>query len=189
MSKNAASGFEPATSMVPVRPQRRGALRGWLAKPGGGARGWIKLAVAVVLITILLSFVDWRESLLLLGDVRLLPALYASGLLVVGLTLSTLKWQVLLAAHGIFLSLLRLLKCYWIGSFFSMFLPSNVGGDVVRLALLHRHGLTIVGASIVVERLTGLFVVLCLATLGLGVLSHDFAEGKILLSTGCWSWA
>jgi uncharacterized protein (TIRG00374 family) len=121
--------------------------------------------------------------LLLLGDVRLVPALCASGLLVVGLILSTLKWQVLLVTHEIRLPFLRLLRYYWIGSFFSNFLPSNVGGDVFRLTLLYKQeSLPIIGASIVVERLTGLCVLLCLAVLGLCIVPEYFDHGQVLLA-------
>src|SRR5690606_23170748 len=161
---------------------QRWAVRAWITQRGGRILVGVKLAVAVILIGILVGLVDWRQSLQLLGQVEPLPALCAAVLLAVGVALSTLKWRVLLAAHGIVQPLMRLLRYYWIGAFFSNFLPSNVGGDVVRLSLMYKQGsLTIVGASIFVERLTGLFVLLCLAAFGLVVLSEHFAKASVLV--------
>lgn len=168
--------------MISGRVARRGVIRSWLAKPGGRVLFWMKLAVAVILIGVLLSFVDWRKSLDLLGDVKLLPTFWAAVLLAAGVLLSTLKWRVLLTAHAICLPFLRLLRYYWMGSFFSNFLPSNVGGDVVRLTLMYKEGsLAVIGASILVERLTGLFVLLCFSVFGLTFLSNHLTEASVLL--------
>ena len=182
MTRNASSAHDPAASVRSAGSVRRAAWRRWLTRPGGSVRTWIKRAVAAVLIIILLSFVDWWESLLLLADVQLLPALCACALLVAGLALSTVKWQVLLAAHDVRVSLLRLLNYYWIGYFFNNFLPSNVGGDFVRLTLMYNQGsMTIVGASIFAERLTGFFVLLCFGAVGLAALSQNIEEAGVLL--------
>lgn len=64
-------------------------------------RIWAKPAVAAAFIAVVVSFVDWRESLRLLSDLRSTPGLLAVLLLTVGLALSTLKWQVLLAVHAV----------------------------------------------------------------------------------------
>jgi len=180
--RNAAFAHEPAASMISVRPARRDAVRSWLAKPGARVLFWVKLAVAAILIGVLLSFVDWRQSLHLLGELELLLTLTAAALLAVGVALSTVKWQVLLVAHGIRVSVGRLLRYYCIGSFFSNFLPSNVGGDIVRVTLMYREGsLAIIGASILMERLTGLFVLLFLSAVGLLIRSRSLAEAGVLL--------
>ena len=49
-----------------------------------------------------------------------------------------------------------LLRAYWIGTFLSNYLPSNVGGDVARvLVLRHAAGTVPLAGSVLVERLTG----------------------------------
>jgi uncharacterized protein (TIRG00374 family) len=179
MTENASSPHEPVHT---GRSAQRAAWRRWSAKPGRRVGSWIKLAVALVLIAILVWFVDWRESLLLLRGLQLLPASCAFALLALGVILSTLKWQVLLAAHAVRLSLPRLLKYYWIGFFFSNFLPSNVGGDIARLTLMYKIAdLTVIGASILMERLIGLWVLLFIAAICLLMRSQYFSQLGILL--------
>jgi uncharacterized protein (TIRG00374 family) len=172
---------ESSSSVQAVRPARRTAFGKWLAQPGDQLRFWAKSAVAAGFIALVLSFVDWRESLLLLGNLWPAPVLFALVLVTLGLTLSTLKWQVLLAVHAVRLPFLRFLGYYWIGSFFSNLLLSTVGGDVVRLALMYKHARpTIVAATIVVERASGLLILLCLAALGLLMRPQYYMIGGLL---------
>ena len=56
----------------------------------------------------------------------------------INILISSLKWQWLLCALGITAGLFRLIFLYLIGTFFSNFLPSMVGGDIVRVYLLAR---------------------------------------------------
>jgi uncharacterized protein (TIRG00374 family) len=74
---------------------------------------------------------------------------------------SVIKWKQLLASQDIKVSTVRLFALYLVGRFFNYFLPSNVGGDVVRGYVLGKH--TNQGAqamaSVFMERFTG-FVLL-----------------------------
>lgn len=77
---------------------------------------------------------------------------------------SAWKWWVVLRREGHPLPFAALYRHYLVGYFFSNFLPSNVGGDVVRS---YRAGVmagdqSAAAASIVVERLTGLLALLLL---------------------------
>jgi hypothetical protein len=101
---------ETSPSAQALSPTRRTALGRFWARTSDQVRLWAKPTVAVSLIAIVVSFVDWRESLLLLGDLRLAPVLLALLLLAVGLSMSTLKWQVLLAVHAVHVSFMGLLK-------------------------------------------------------------------------------
>ena len=49
------------------------------------------------------------------------------------LGLATWRWRVLLTAQGYPAPLRRLTASYLVATFFNNFLPSNVGGDVVRV--------------------------------------------------------
>jgi uncharacterized membrane protein YbhN (UPF0104 family) len=91
-----------------------------------------------------------------------------AGLLVTGLSvvLATLRWQRVLAALEIPARLPPLLGHYLAGLFVSNFLPSTIGGDVLRVARLSAEN----GepprtfASVVLERLSG-WIVLPVMTL------------------------
>ena len=49
------------------------------------------------------------------------------------------RWQLLLRADGVRVSLLRLTRYYLIGFFFNNFLPSSIGGDVARVMYAARQ--------------------------------------------------
>ena len=63
------------------------------------------------------------------------PVWLAAGaaLVVVALLVSAWKWQLLLLAQGIEVPIPALFSSYLIGLFFNNFLPSNIGGDVLRV--------------------------------------------------------
>ncbi|MFN8180054.1 MAG: lysylphosphatidylglycerol synthase transmembrane domain-containing protein [bacterium] len=75
------------------------------------------------------------------------------------------RWQLLLASLRRRVAISYLFGSYFVGLFFNNFLPSNVGGDVVRAAGARKKGggsftehLTVV----LVERMIGLLATLCL---------------------------
>lgn len=129
-----------------------------------------KLAGGLVLLGWLVSQLDWRASLAIFPTLELKAVLFALLLFPVGIWLCVVKWRMLLVAQGVSFDGTVLWRCYWIGFFANNFLPSSVGGDISRLALLRRPGVTAqIAASIAVERLSGLAVLLLWSVLSLAV--------------------
>lgn len=127
-----------------------------------------KAAVGVALLVALGFAVDWRNSVAHLLTAAPAWVALAVGVNVATLLLSAWRWERLLQVLDLRLGLYPALKAYWVGSLFGNVLPSTVGGDVVRLALVReRAGLTNASASIAVERLTGLVMLLVAALLAL----------------------
>lgn len=58
----------------------------------------------------------------------------ALALYLFSLAVSAWRWQRLLGAQGVKLSLSKLFESFLVATFFNNFLPSNVGGDVIRIA-------------------------------------------------------
>jgi uncharacterized membrane protein YbhN (UPF0104 family) len=90
----------------------------------------------------------------------------AGALTLVGIVLSTLRWQTVLHALGLRDSRLGdLLSHYLAGQFVSNVLPTTIGGDVLRVSRLSRENgdAPDTFASVVIERLTG-WIVLPLIT-------------------------
>lgn len=128
----------------------------------------LRLMLGIVLLALPLCFVDWRDaSAVAMGTD---PTLIGLAVLVlsINMPLSSGKWLLLLRVVHIRASFLDALRAYWIGAFFSNYLPSNMGGDIVRFFVLRCEGRRAEAAlSIVIERLTGLFVLLLLAMVAL----------------------
>ncbi len=83
------------------------------------------------------------------------------------IAVSAWKWQIILRAQDIHVSLLRLFWLYVVGYFYNTVLPTNVGGDVVRAyALGKQTGKNAQSfSSVFIERFTGLTALLLMALL------------------------
>jgi hypothetical protein len=131
------------------------------------AFGLLKLAVSLALLGYLLSKDDLGQVLARVrtGDPMLLGA--AVLLYAVMLLLSTWRWGVLLAAQGYPAGLRGLSASYLVATFFNNFLPSNIGGDVVRVRDSARiTGSTLTSLAIIaVDRILGFGALYTLALL------------------------
>jgi len=124
-----------------------------------------KIGVSLALLIYLFSTTD-REALLLRvrgGDVLLFAcavALYGGML-----AISTWRWRLLLQALGFPARLRDLTSSYLVATFFNNFLPSNIGGDVVRVRDSSKlTGSTTASLAVVaVDRILGLGALYLLA--------------------------
>src|SRR5262245_1489108 len=92
-----------------------------------------KIAVSFVLLAFLFSRIDLRElwsSVRSASLVWLAAALLAQGIIFVT---TTWRWHVLLEAQHVHVKGRRLLGSMLVANFFNNFLPSNIGGDVIRI--------------------------------------------------------
>ena len=125
----------------------------------------LKAGVSVALLALLVSRVGRGNMAGVLRGASFPLLLLCIPLYVLGQALSTLRWQILLGAEGIRVPLGRLLPLYFEGMFFNLFLPTGVGGDVVRgyrIWHLTRAGEGAL-ASILVERMTGFVAMIGIA--------------------------
>ncbi len=146
-----------------------------------------KILVGVGLLGLLGFLVDWGAVATVLRAADLGWVAGAFAVSVLGVLISAEKWNGLLRDSGIKLRFLTTAWLYWVGMFFSNFLPTSVGGDAMRLMLTPSHGRTErVAGTILIERLTGFLVMLVLSAVGLvaGPLRslHPHLLGVLLLS-------
>jgi uncharacterized protein (TIRG00374 family) len=117
-----------------------------------------KVTVSLGLLSYLFATSDLRalEERVRTADLLMLSA--AVGCYVVMLGLATWRWQLLLEALGCVAPMRHLTASYLVATFFNNFLPSNIGGDIVRVRDGSRltgsttSSLTVVG----IDRLLGL---------------------------------
>jgi uncharacterized protein (TIRG00374 family) len=126
-----------------------------------------KIAVSLGLLAYLFSTTDTAAlgQRVRGGDAGLLVAalvLY-TGMLAV----STLRWRLLLTAQGHEAPLGTLSASYLVATFFNNFLPSNIGGDVIRVRDSSRYtGSTTAALAIVaIDRMLGFGALYALAAL------------------------
>ena len=123
---------------------------------------WLRPVVGLGLLIFLLWRVDWREMVRIVGQASVGYVGLALLIELLNMVPKVLRWRALLISQGTREPFLRLLSIYFIGSFFSNFLPSDVGGDtmrMLRMAQITGRGADAI-SSVLVERLCGLFAVL-----------------------------
>ncbi|MFQ6059482.1 MAG: YbhN family protein [Anaerolineae bacterium] len=173
-----------------------------------------RVVFSLGLLALLLRQVGVGQVVTTLKKAAPAPLVVALGLYLVGVVLRAYRWQGLLSALGMAASLARLTVLYFVGTFFNNLLPTGVGGDVVRaykLALWNRDstglardgpGAAIAASSVLVDRASGLLVLLAmavgalafgyrlvtpaLAVLILSVALGSFASVGLLLQAGWW---
>ncbi|MEF8873800.1 MAG: lysylphosphatidylglycerol synthase transmembrane domain-containing protein, partial [Candidatus Thermoplasmatota archaeon] len=125
----------------------------------------IKIIVSISLISYVIysagPYKIWDE----IKNINLLFFLIVIGITIVKVGISAKKWQILLKAKGEIKDFLHVWKIYYIGTFFNLFLPTNVGGDIVKAHKMSKVSKKSIEAysSVFMERFTGLIAILSLA--------------------------
>lgn len=124
----------------------------------------LKLAVTVALSAWIVSFVDWSRF----WNILITSKLWVIAVVIVlrfgGLTVSSYKWQQLLAIHGLPYRLTDLVRWYIVTAFVNHFLPTSIGGDGYRVYKTwhNERGKACAVVAILVERASGLATLLLL---------------------------
>ena len=122
----------------------------------------VKAAFGLALVGALAATVDRQALGEVFAHISLAPlaALLAIALLMI--VVSCWKWKMLLESQGLALPAGYLLATYFVGYFFTNFLPTGVGGDAVRALrvgqVTGRRGTALL--AVFFERFTGLIVLL-----------------------------
>lgn len=92
------------------------------------------------------------------------------------------RWQTLLVFYKTPVSLRRLTGFYLIGLFFNNFLPTGIGGDVMRIYKVNQEtgDRTTSFASVIIERMMGIAATLFLALWALFFISQQFHSRRLL---------
>lgn len=147
---------------------------------------WVKVAASLLFIGGLFLSLDLGE---LAARARQVDPFYLVASLLFSFVMvaaSTWKWWYLMRLQGFAIPFAKMYRWYFIGYFYSNFLPSNVGGDVARAWLAGRR-VQAPGAALVAvfaERFTGL-VFLLLMAMGLPFLAPPlWRHPAVLLGIG-----
>jgi glycosyltransferase 2 family protein len=129
----------------------------------------IRIVVSATLLAWLGWRMDWRQIGATLTHIRMGYWWAAVGLYLLTQGISSLRWQLLSRPLGFERPLSDYTRFYFIGMFFNLFLPTSVGGDVIRAYLLRTENTGKLNAflSVLVDRGSGLLVLLCLGLAGI----------------------
>jgi uncharacterized protein (TIRG00374 family) len=132
-----------------------------------GVLVFVKVGVSLALLAYLLSTTDLGALIRRIrsGDMLLLAG--AVAIYILTIALATWRWRLLLSAQGYRATMGHLSASYLVATFFNNFLPSNVGGDVIRVRDSSRlTGSTTASLAVVaIDRILGLGALYLLAVL------------------------
>lgn len=131
---------------------------------GGPASGWkriaielLRIGIGVGIIFLLLRKIDIQKIFHIVLNINIGLFIFAFLVYIFTTILCLYRWQLLLTAANINIPLKRTTVSFLTGLFFNLFLPSAIGGDVIRAMHLsgHTRKPKEVTATILVDRLSG----------------------------------
>jgi len=147
---------------------------------------FLRISVSILLLWFLFRRLDKNTLIEIISsaDKRLL--ILAFFVFLANYTLSLFRWEMLLKTAHIHLPLKRVLISLAGGHFFSLFLPSTIGGDVVRVIDLTTHTKRPheVAATVLLDRLSGYVGLVILTLLACAIGWRVIPEKNVLIWVG-----
>lgn len=151
---------------------------------------WLRLLLSSLLIIFLLYTVDLQDVAANAARGNYWYVLVAFVLGIGDRILMAYKWNILLRAKGVYLSLKSTVVTYLTTTFLGLVLPATVGGDALRAYAVAKEGYPAsdVISSIVVERVLGLMALMAFVMGSIVLSVYVFGQGFF---TNIWGlfWA
>ena len=151
----------------------------------------VKIAIGVALLAFIIWKMapGWDESRIIITDLfRHRIYSFIAGILCFGLVvcLGTFRWKFLLRAHQVDLRFGEVIKLFFVGHFFSQFMPGGIaGGDIVKSFYVSTHtddrkheAVT----TIFIDRITGIFGLFGVLVIAVIINLGSLAYGKHIIS-------
>ncbi len=142
----------------------------------------LKIAVTLLGLYLVLSQISPEAILTAITQSNPLWLAAGAGLMILSLFVRAYRWQIVLKGVGATIRYARLVELYFVGSFFNAFLPSGIGGDVVRAAEAARDvDANVAAGTVVIDRLTGLMALFAMALAVLPFRPPDFPSQLLII--------
>jgi len=152
----------------------------------------VRLVISAGLLIYLLYYVGMQaiveEFNNILANSGIVYIMYALITYLIAVVIMSIRWQVILHGYGFNTRWGKLFGYYLIGMFFNNFLPSTIGGDVIRVFKVvdDVQNKSSALASVIIERLMGVAATLFLAFISLLILWQEFQNPQLLYVSGCF---
>jgi len=141
----------------------------------------VKILISAVLIAILLSRIDGSRLLDMARTASSSWLLASLALYLLMILVSAWRWGVLLRAQQVGLPFRWLTSSFLVATFFNNFLPSNIGGDVVRIAdtAPTAGSKTLATTVVLIDRGLGLLGLVLIAAIGATAWTRPDSMGPV----------
>lgn len=128
----------------------------------------LKIVVSIVLLSLLFSKIDVTQLWAIARRASLRWFVVALAIYSLNMIASTWRWHLLLRTQEVHLRRRWLFGSFLVASFFNNFLPSNIGGDVIRISDTARaaRSRTLAAAVVLMDRVLGLMALIFVAAIG-----------------------
>lgn len=136
----------------------------------------IKALVLLLALGYLATKVDLKSTIALFGTINPLIYILVYVVFLLNLFLSCFKWWLVLREAGVKVSISTAIDLYLQGYVFNFFLPTSIGGDVIKSNLLkQRSGRTFstVFLATIFDRLSGLVALLSLFSVSMIIIYNE----------------
>jgi uncharacterized membrane protein YbhN (UPF0104 family) len=142
----------------------------------------VRVVLSVGLLYYLLSRLDRGALTAAMADVQIVGWLLAVLLYLASQIVSGIRWASLARPIGFHLGWLRFQQLYFEGMFFSLCLPSSIGGDVVKALRLggEGRGKILAACTVVADRVAGLIAILLIGLTALAQRNYGLSIGSTL---------
>jgi uncharacterized membrane protein YbhN (UPF0104 family) len=161
-------------------------MKDWLKTNRRSVLRWVGTILSFVLLSVLVYF-NWMDVVAAIRRVSIASLLLSVGFIFLSRLMIIGRWYTLLRSGGIDISLRDTASLTFTGLFASNFLPTTIGGDVVRLAgaMQMGHDRAVCLASIAADRLVNMAGMSMAAPLGIYQLFQaGFLQSLVL--AGLW---
>ncbi|MBN2453402.1 MAG: flippase-like domain-containing protein [Candidatus Omnitrophica bacterium] len=128
---------------------------------------YVRTGVSVLLIAILLYMMRGKYGSIVSALQGTHPAVFAMAFVMftMALAIASFRMKLLIEAQGITINFRETISLAFIGYFFNNFLPTSIGGDVIKAHYLSKHSSDTVGSytAIFVDRAVGLVTMVFMA--------------------------
>lgn len=128
----------------------------------------LKISISLVLLVLLFRQIDVASLWAKARSASVVWLAVALGIYGITLLASTWRWHLLLDAQQVRVRRRSLLGSFMVANFFNNFLPSNIGGDVIRISdtAKYAQSKTRAAAVVLMDRALGLMALVLVAALG-----------------------
>jgi len=128
----------------------------------------VKLSISVALLVVLFWSIDVGSLWTTAKRASVPWLLVALAIFAINVGAMAWRWRLLLAAQHVHVRLRSLLSSCLVGNFFNNFLPSNIGGDVIRIkdTAGPAGSKTLATTVILVDRALGMIALVLVAAMG-----------------------
>lgn len=142
---------------------------------------FIKISVSILCITLLYRSVNWPELTRLFTRIQIGWIILALVIFWIAQVVSALRCAYIARVLGGELDLATATRAHFIGLWFNQVLPTSLGGDVIKVAILNKPlGIGLAIRSAILDRLSGLIFLMAATALALPIYARILPNRAVL---------